>query len=71
MLHISGRGQAHTCDGVSRRDFLQVGTLGAIGLSLPELMAAKAAGAVAKDHDERSVIMIFNLVLPASSTPST
>jgi hypothetical protein len=65
MLHISGRGQAHTCDGVSRRDFLQVGTLGAIGLSLPELMTAKAQGAVAKDHDERSVILIFNLGAPS------
>ena len=65
MLNVTGKGQAHTCDGLSRRDFLQVGTLGAIGLSLPELMAAKAAGAVAKDHDERSVIMIFNLGAPS------
>ncbi|MEX2113080.1 MAG: DUF1501 domain-containing protein [Pirellulales bacterium] len=65
MLHLSGRGQAHTCDGISRRDFLQVGTLGAIGLSLPDLLAAKAQGAVAKDHDEKSVIMIFNLGAPS------
>jgi len=65
MLQITGRGQAHTCDGVSRRDFLQVGTLGAIGLSLPQLFALKAQGAVAKDHDERSVIMIFNLGAPS------
>ncbi len=65
MLQISGRGTAHTCDGLTRRDFLQVGTLGAIGLSLPELLAAKAQGAVAKEHDERSVIMIFNLGAPS------
>ncbi len=65
MLNVTGKGQAHTCDGISRRDFLQVGTLGAVGLSLPELMAAKAQGAVAKDHDERSVIMIFNLGAPS------
>src|SRR5262245_46124115 len=65
MLHLTGRGQAHTCDGVTRRDFLQVGALGAIGLSLPELMAAKAQGAVAKDRDQRSVIMIFNLGAPS------
>src|SRR5882672_3110527 len=65
MLSISGKGQAHACDGISRRDFLQVGTLGAIGLSLPDLLAAKAQGAVAKDHDERSVIMIFNLGAPS------
>ncbi|MBI3839484.1 MAG: DUF1501 domain-containing protein [Planctomycetia bacterium] len=65
MLQFSGGGQAHTCDGITRRDFLQVGTLGVIGLSLPELLAAKAQGAVAKDHDERSVIMIFNLGAPS------
>jgi hypothetical protein len=65
MLNISGRGQAHTCDGISRRDFLQVGSLGAIGLSLAELVAAQAQGAVAKDHDERSVILIFNLGAPS------
>jgi hypothetical protein len=65
MLHLTARGQSHTCDGITRRDFLQVGTLGAIGLSLPELMAAKAQGAVAKGRDERSVIMIFNLGAPS------
>jgi hypothetical protein len=65
MLNVIGKGKAHTCDGVTRRDFLQVGTLGAIGLSLPELVAAKAQGAIAKDHDERSVIMIFNLGAPS------
>ncbi len=65
MLNVTGKGLAHTCDGITRRDFLQVGTLGAVGLSLPDLMAAKAQGAVAKDHDERSVIMIFNLGAPS------
>jgi Protein of unknown function (DUF1501) len=65
MLRLTGRGSAHTCDGVTRRDFLQVGTLGAIGLSLPQLAAAKEAGAISKEHDERSVIMIFNLGAPS------
>ncbi len=65
MLNIRGRGEAHTCDGISRRDFLQVGTLGAIGLSLPELMAAQAQGAVDRSKDERSVILIFNLGAPS------
>jgi len=65
MLQVSGRGQAQTCDGVSRRDFLQVGALGAIGLALPELLAQQSAGAVAKNHDERSVILIFNLGAPS------
>lgn len=65
MLHLTSKGQAQTCDGMTRRDFLQVGSLGAIGLSLPDLLAAQAQGAVAKEHDERSVILIFNLGAPS------
>ncbi|HUE71453.1 MAG TPA: DUF1501 domain-containing protein [Pirellulaceae bacterium] len=65
MLRFTDRGSAHTCDGVTRRDFLQVGALGAVGLSLPQLLAAQAQGAVAKEHDNRSVIMIFNLGAPS------
>jgi hypothetical protein len=65
MLTFTGRGTAHTCDGMTRRDFLQVGTLGAVGLGLTDLMAAKATGAVKPGNDERSVIMIFNLGAPS------
>ena len=65
MLRLTDRGTAHTCDGVTRRDFLQVGALGAIGLGLPQLVAAREAGAVSKEHDDRSVIMIFNLGAPS------
>jgi hypothetical protein len=36
---LMGRGQPR-CDGVSRRDFLRVGGLGALGLSLPQALAA-------------------------------
>jgi uncharacterized protein (DUF1501 family) len=65
MLRLIDRGTAHTCDGVTRRDFLQVGTLGAIGLALPQLVAAKEQGVVGKEHDDRSVILIFNLGAPS------
>ena len=65
MLKVTGRGSITTCDGITRRDFLQVGTLGAIGLSLSHLAAMKAAGAVAKGNDEKAVIMIFNLGAPS------
>jgi len=65
MLKLTAKGTAHTCDGVTRRDFLQVGTLGAIGLALPDLLAAKAQGKIADGHDDRSVIMIFNLGAPS------
>src|SRR5687767_13091591 len=65
MLKLTGRGSITTCDGITRRDFLQVGTLGAIGLSLSQLSALKAAGAASKSGDEKAVIMIFNLGAPS------
>ncbi len=65
MLQLTGRGSAHTCDGVTRRDFLQAGSLSAIGLSLPMWMQLQAQGAVPPEQDNRSVIMIFNLGAPS------
>jgi hypothetical protein len=65
MLSLTDRGTVKTCDGYTRRDFLQAGTLGAIGLSLPHLLAAKSQGAIKSDHDDRSCIMIFNLGAPS------
>jgi hypothetical protein len=65
MLTFTGRGQTTTCDGLTRRDFLQVGTLGAVGLGLPQYLAAKEAGAVKPGHDDRACIMIFNLGAPS------
>lgn len=65
MLKISGQGKAHTCDGMTRRDVLQVGALGAVGLTLPQYMAAQANGAVKDKDDDRACIMIFNLGAPS------
>ncbi|MGD9645965.1 MAG: DUF1501 domain-containing protein [Pirellulales bacterium] len=65
MLTLTSDAQVRTCEGLSRRDFLQAGTLGAIGLSLPLLLAAEARGAVDAKADRRSVIMIFNLGAPS------
>src|SRR5437867_1664973 len=65
MLQFNGQGRAHTCDGVTRRDFLQVGALGATGLTLADMTAAQAAGAIEPGRDERSCIMIFNLGAPS------
>ncbi|MCA9102729.1 MAG: DUF1501 domain-containing protein [Planctomycetales bacterium] len=64
MLRLTSNATAHTCDGVSRRDFMQVGALGALGLSLPQLMAQQAAAGTS-GNDDRSVIMIFNLGAPS------
>src|ERR1044072_6184375 len=65
MLKISGSGSITTCDGITRRDFLQVGTLGALGFTLSNLAALQALGAVNKGVDEKSCIMIFNLGAPS------
>jgi len=65
MLTLEGKGSAQTCNGVTRRDFLQAGALGAIGLSLPQYLAAKERGAIDKKHDDRACIMIFNLGAPS------
>ncbi len=50
---------------LKRREFLQVGALSALGLSLPQYMAAKEAGAVRQGHDENACILLFNLGGPS------
>ena len=65
MLTFTGPGAITTCDGLTRRDFLQAGTLGALGLSLPLFNGLHAMGAVDKAKDERACIMIFNLGAPS------
>src|SRR5581483_8779586 len=65
MLKVTGNGSITTCDGITRRDFLQVGTLGAIGLTMAQFAALQARGSVSKGNDEKSCIMIFNLGAPS------
>src|SRR5687768_4768335 len=65
MLNVTGRGSITTCDGLTRRDFLQVGTLGTIGLSLSKFAQLQALGAVDKKKSDRACIMIFNLGAPS------
>ncbi|OYP36847.1 DUF1501 domain-containing protein [Rhodopirellula sp. MGV] len=65
MLNLTGRGSSQTCNGVRRRDFIQVGTLGAFGLGLPQFLAASERGVVDSTKDKRSCIMIFNLGAPS------
>lgn len=65
MLKFTGNGSITTCDGITRRDFLQVGALGALGLTLSHLSAAQAAGKAARGSDEKACILIFNLGAPS------
>lgn len=64
MLKLTGNGTAATCNGINRRDFLQVGALGAIGFGLADCLAAESAG-LADPADKKSCIMIFNLGAPS------
>ncbi len=65
MWRVIGKGKATTCDGVTRRDVLQAGALGAIGLGLPDYLAARERHPLRKGCENRSVIMIFNLGAPS------
>lgn len=65
MLTLLGRDSVNTCSRVKRRDFLQAGALGALGLTLPGYLAAREHGIVKPEHDRRSAIMIFNLGAPS------
>ena len=60
MLRILGRKQRQ-CDGLSRRQFLNIGGLALGGLSLPQLLAAEAsvAGPKGKKLSHKAVIMIY------------
>lgn len=64
MLTFTGDGKTTTCDGRTRRDFMQVGALGAIGLTLPQYLAAKEQSGQSP-NDDRACIMIFNLGAPS------
>lgn len=53
-----GDNRQHTCQGVSRRGFLQIGCLGAMGLGMPALLKAQEAGRRA-GRRQRSVILVW------------
>jgi hypothetical protein len=56
MLTLCGD-SSRFCDGVSRRAFLQIGSLAVGGLTLPDLLAADASAG--RDASKRSVIMVY------------
>ncbi len=58
MLRIDAEKEVHFCDGLSRRDFLHVGSLTGMGLTLPSFCAAKEKGAV-KSNTDKNCIFLF------------
>ncbi len=65
MLTFTGRVR-RTCDGVTRRDFLRVGSLGIGGLTLPNLLRAQAQAAEqGRPVKKKAVILIWQAGGPA------
>ena len=58
MLTISGLPKK-TCAGISRRDLLQIGGAGLLGLCLPKVLAAEGAAAAFTKGKAKSVIFLF------------
>jgi len=71
MQNLTGRGIARTYDGVTRRDFLQVVSLGASGLMVAGWQVRANPTSFAADADDRACIMIFNLGIRANWICST
>jgi hypothetical protein len=59
MLTISGARSHRLCDGISRRDFLRVGSLGVGALTLAELLRLQARGAVKSKENQKAIIWIY------------
>src|SRR5215475_14998908 len=59
MLTFPGANSTHFCRGLSRRNFLKLGTLGLGGLTLAELLRLKAHGAVNPRTGCKAVIYVY------------
>src|SRR5437870_6453724 len=64
MLHLLKTRPSVLCDGVTRREWMQLGGLGLLGLSLPSVLRAEAAARrrsapVIKGGRARSCILLF------------
>lgn len=58
MLDVQGRKVTHAGQGVSRRDFVRVGALGAMGLTLADMFRMKAQGST-QEPKAKSVIQLW------------
>ena len=59
MLKVVHGRQRRNCEGVSRRNFLEVGGLGFGGLTLPNLLAARSAEGAGPDRSDTSVVWLW------------
>ena len=61
MIKLDAHKSVHFCDGLSRRDFLHAGalSLAGLGLSVTDLFALKAAGAVDPAKDVNCICLFL------------
>src|SRR5438067_6380534 len=59
MLDVILGRASRRCDGVSRRDFLRVGALGGLGLTLPALLRSEARAEERRGARAKSVILVY------------
>ncbi len=59
MFRLDADKPVHFCDGLTRRDFLHAGSLGVLGLTLPDMFALKALGAVNPDRDVNCIMLML------------
>lgn len=59
MYRILEQGRNRTCEGVSRRELLQVGGIGSLGLGLPDLFAPRPAAAAVPDRDINCIFLFL------------
>jgi hypothetical protein len=57
MLTLAGVSPGRYCDGVARRDFLQIGALALGGLAMPQILEAEARAGIRSSH--KAIIMVF------------
>ena len=62
MLNLGGKNSYNLCDGVSRRDFLSIGSLALGGLSLPHILQAERNAGIR--NSKKAVIMIYMVGAP-------
>ena len=59
LLSLFGNVGNHTCEGISRRELLRIGTLGLGGLTLSHLLASQTEAAGVSPINDKSVVMLF------------
>ena len=64
MFRLDASKSVRFCDGLTRRDFLHAGSLSVLGLTLPDLLGLKAAGAASPKNDV-NCIMLFLVGAPS------